>query len=216
MDNKTIVTSEVESNEEGLEQRHSYVLHGAQAICEFATRPGRLTIPVCHGTYMHDMPVMTVEDCKLAENIKVFGYCLCKNNPDIFTEMDKILEEVEKADNLLDKIMDGPKNLFSKVKSIFGVKEKKKTLDDYGSNLVESVHVLCSPTFAVNDTWSGGSDRMMINGVPALNSGCTMVCTKCGGKISIIDDGQANAINVQKIKEGVANGISELKDRFSI
>lgn len=203
MEVSPMITSEVKSNEENLEQKYSYVLHGARAICEYGTRPGRLTIPKCHGTYMHGMPVMTIKDCKAYENIKVFGYCTSKDNPDIFEAMDNILEMVEKEDNLLDKVMDAPKKLFNlgkKVLSVFGVEteKKEKSLSDYGADLVENVTVLCKPTFAIGDTWSGGTDRLLINGVPALNSGCTMICTKCGGKITILEDGQENAINEQK------------------
>lgn len=210
METKNVTTSSVQCNQENLEQKYSYVLHGAQAICEYGTRPARLTIPYGHGTEMHGMPVMTVEDCMPFTNVKAFGYCTSKDNPDIFTEMDRILEAVEKED--IDSIANPSEspitNIFDRVLSVFGgpKKDPNKSLSDYGEDLVNSVTIMCKPAIAWGDTWSGGTDRLLINGKQALNSSCTLVCTKCGGRITIIDDGQENAINLHAGKGGGNNG----------
>lgn len=201
--------AEVESSEESLEPYHSYVLHGAQAYCEYGSRLARLTLPKCHGSYIHDMPVMTTEDCKAYENIKVFGFCSSLNNPDRLNAVKDVMEIVEKDENMLDVIMDagnalgkGINNLANKVAGIFGCGsgEKKKAYDPYagyGKDVVENVLVQCKPLFFPLDNWSGGTDKLMINGKQALNSNCIMVCTKCGGEIRIADDGQENAISEQ-------------------
>ena len=91
----------VESSEESLTQSYSYVLHGASAYCECGSRLARLTLPECHGTYMHDMPVMTVEDCEAKTNVKAFGFCSSLTNPDRLKAVQKVMEIVEGDKNML-------------------------------------------------------------------------------------------------------------------
>lgn len=205
----------VESSEESLTQTYSYVLHGAQAYCECGSRMARLTLPNCHGTYMHDMPVMTVEDSEAKTNVKAFGFCSSLTNPDRLDAVKEVMKIVEKDKNLLDGMMDGISaigngimNIGKKVASVFGYEED--TTEDpyhgYGKDVYESVTVLCNPEFAVGDIWSGGTDRLQINGVNALNTRCTLVCLKCDkGAIHLVDDGQENAVTEQHGSADMAN-----------
>lgn len=189
---------EIEASEESLEQYYSYVLHGSQAYCEYGSRLARLTLPKCHGSYIHDMPVMTTEDCKAYENIKVFGFCSSLENPDRFAAVEDVMKKVKEDENLLDAMMNGINFLAKKVAKVFGCdSDTNDPYRGYGKDVVENVLVQCRPVFAPADIWSGGTDKLMINGKQALNSNCIMVCTKCGGHIRIANDGQENAISEQ-------------------
>lgn len=202
----TSIQSEVNASEESLSKQHSYVLHGACATCQYGSRTARVVVPLCHGSYVHDMPVLTIKDSEVSKNIQIFGYCTCETNPDRIAKMKEILANVEKEDNLLDNIMDGvssigkkAKGLFNSVLNVFGVEtEKEEEEPEFAEDLKQNVMVVCAPEFAIGSTWVGGSDKLMIKGVPALNSSCTITCIKCGGTLSIVDDGQENAVNEQK------------------
>lgn len=201
----------VESSEESLQQSYSYVLHGAQAYCESGSRTARITIPKCHGTYMHDMPVMTIEDSKAQVNIKAFGFCMARDNPDRLEKVQEIMADVEKDNNLLDKIMDGlsgpKKSLKSSVDSIFKSGNEEDECYGYSPDVYDSVTVMCNPTFAFRDVWQDSSDRLKINGVNALTSRCWIHCTKSKkkGKIQLVDDGQENATSEQRGAADMAN-----------
>lgn len=205
----------VESSEESLTQSYSYVLHGASAYCECGSRLARLTLPNCHGTYMHDMPVMTVEDCEAKTNVKAFGFCSSLTNPDRLKAVQKVMEIVEGDKNILDGVMDGISavgkgitSIGKKVAGVFGYEEDttQDPYHGYGKDVYESVTVLCNPEFAIGDSWSGGTDRLQINGVNALNINCTLVCLKSDkGPIHLADDGQENAATEQHGSADMAN-----------
>lgn len=205
MEVKIEQTGVVQSSEENVEKSYSYVLHGAQAFCACGSRMARLTIPKCHGTYMHDMPVMTIEDTEAQVNVKAFGFCSALDNPDRLVEVQKVMDKVEEDKNLLDGIMDiklgfknAVKNVAKKVASVFGYEEPEDPYHGYSKDVYENVTVLCKPEFAVNDVWKGSSDRLRINGVNALNTNCELVCLKSkDGLIKLADDGQENATSEQ-------------------
>lgn len=197
----------VEASEENVEKSYSYVLHGAQAYCSYGSRLARLTIPTCHGTYMHDMPVMTIEDSEAQTNVKAFGFCSALDNPDRLEEVRKVMDIVEADKNLLDGIMDGISgvkkavtSIGKKVASVFGYEED--TTEDpyhgYGKDVYENVTVPCKPQFAIGDVWMDSSDRLKINGVNALTSQCKLQCIKARESIiQLADDGQENATSEQ-------------------
>lgn len=198
----------LESEEESLTQSYSYVLHGAQAYCECGSRTARLTLDKCHGTYMHGAPVMTVEDSEAQTNVKGFGFCNSLTNPDRLKAVEEVMAKVEEDKNLLDGVMDGISalgkgitSLGKRVASVFGYEEEEPGEDiyhGYSKDVYKNVLVPCRPEFAVGDTWSGGTDKLQIQGVNALNSNCTLVCIKCDkGMIHIADDGQENAAEQQ-------------------
>lgn len=203
------VEGTVESSAENLTQNYSYVLHGAEAYCEMGSRTGRLTVPMCHGTYMHGMPVMTVMDSSDETNVKSFGFCYSLDNPDRLKAVEDVMGNVKKDRNLLDLLMDGADCRANAIASVFGF--KKDPGDDpyhgYGKDVYESVTVLCIPKITPFKEWNGGTDRLQINGVNALNSGCTLRCLKdCNkGIIHIANDGQENAANEQSNAADMAN-----------
>lgn len=197
----------VESSEENMVPSYSYVLHGAQAYCSYGSRLARLTIPTCHGTYMHDMPIMTIEDSEAQTNIKAFGFCSALDNPDRLEEVRNVMDIVEDNKNILDGIMDGISgvkkavtSIGKKVASVFGYEED--TTEDpyhgYGKDVYENVTVPCKPQFAIGDVWMDSSDRLKINGVNALTSKCYLQCIKAEkSEIRLADDGQENATSEQ-------------------
>ncbi len=186
----------VSTAEESLQQSYSYVLHGAQAYCNFGSRLARLTLDKCHGTYMHDMPIMTTEDTKVQTNIKAFGFCSSMDNPERLEAVKAVMKKVEDDKNFLDYMMDGISFLANKVESIFGMDESEDKDDKYhgySKDVYEGVTVVCHPLIEAGCRWSGGTDKLQINGKQALNSGCSLVCARGGGVIQIIEDGQENA-----------------------
>jgi len=192
----------VESSEESMVPSYSYVLHGAQAYCESGSRPGRITIPKCHGTYLHDMPIMTIEDSEAQVNIKAFGFCMAMDNPDRLAKVREVMDKVEEDQNLLDKMMNGLSGIKKAVESVFGFGEDKSKdpYHGYSPDVFENVTVPCRPKFAIGDVWQEGSDRLKINGVNALTSKCWIHCVKSEekGKIQLVDDGQDNATSEQR------------------
>lgn len=54
---------------------YSYVVRGATLKCSKGTDPGILNLPLCHGVYSLDKPVMNVADHVPGVNIGCFGFC---------------------------------------------------------------------------------------------------------------------------------------------
>ncbi len=198
------MTAETEiTSEESVEENARYVLHGGLAICECGSRESHLRVPKCHGTYMHDMPIMVDTDTTAIENIQPFGYCTCMENPDRQDAIDAIMQDVEdQTHDLLDTAMDcvnAVGGFFSKaINFLTGNegKEKKEEKDEYAEMLTESVMITCNPEkFSV--IWDDASEDLIINGKRAMTTKCTIICEKCNKQISIIDDGQENAVHEQ-------------------
>lgn len=203
------VEGTVESSAESLIQNGSYVVHGAEAYCEMGSRTGRLTLPVCHGTYMHGMPVMTVMDSSDETNIKSFGFCNSLENPARLQAVQKVMGKVEEDKNLIDGMMDGILSLAHAIEGVFGFKEDSGNdpYHGYDKDVYQSVTVLCEPMIALLKEWNGGTDKLQINGVNALNSECTLRCLRDGsrGIIHIANDGQENAASEQSNAADMAN-----------
>lgn len=181
MDEAKKVENEVEASGESMNKRYSYVLHGGKAYCPYGSRTSHLQVPLDHGTFIHDMPIMNVYDCKAQENIQSFGICSCEANPDRAAKIKEIKQHVKDSGGFMDKVM-----------SFFcGKSEEKET----GKDLEQNVVIQCIPEFAIMDQWEEGSDKLRIKGIKALNNGCKVQCLKGDGEalICIADDGQENA-----------------------
>ena len=160
--------------------RYSYVVHGAYAVCSCGSRQSRLIVPQCHGTYIHDMPILCLTDAASRTNVQGFGFCNSETNPKRAEKVTEILENVKKSDNFIDKVMD-----------FFGIgKETPEAVDDVGKNVL----ITCEPMFALGERWESFDEkiRLQINGMEALHTGCQLIC-KNGGTITLLDDGQENA-----------------------
>lgn len=210
------ITAEANIEEQtGVEQKASYVLHGGKAYCEYGTRESRLQVPECHGTYIHDMPMMTYKDTEVKTNIQPFGYCMCMNNPDRAKKVEKILNKVdEETHDLLDTVMDGVNavcdgvsSFASSVKGFFcgeeDTEKSEETTDEERTLLEQSVTIMCKPG-AFSVIWEDASEDLIINKQRALTSQCTILCEKCGAVVSISDDGQENATFEQQSKQDMS------------
>ncbi|MBQ3783179.1 MAG: DUF4280 domain-containing protein [Lachnospiraceae bacterium] len=195
------ITAEAKVEEEGLEQQASYVLHGGKAYCQWGSRESRLQVPKCHGTYIHDMPMMVHTDVVVKENIQPFGYCYCMENPDRAAKVQEILDAVEEeTHDLLDAAMDGVNAIGD---FLFGGDDEEEVSEEEMTLLEQNVTIMCKPgSFKVQ--WDDASEDLYINGEKALTNHCTIVCTKCGGLVSISDDGQENAAFEQQSKQDMS------------
>lgn len=182
-----ILGGDSEMKAEEMEPKASYVVHGAYAFCGMGSRPARLVVPACHGTYLHDMPILTIYDTTPGKNVQVFGYCNSSKNPERIAKAAEIQANVEQSGGLMNLVMD----IFSGIGSLFGKKKETEVIE-------QQVMVVCNPIFA--PTWQNGSKELLINGAPALNTNATLECLKCGEIVSILEDGQENAVNEQKGK----------------
>lgn len=169
----------VEVHPESLSDQYSYVVHGALLVCQWGSRTSRLVVPLSHGTYLHDMPVMTVTDCRAEANIQGFGYCMNPENPNRIAKIKEIKENVKKSGGFLSKVM-----------HFFGM---EKEVD--GSDLENNILIPCTPVFAAGTEWEPGAGeiRYQINGKCALRVDCQIECIHCGGRIQMIEDGQEDA-----------------------
>lgn len=201
----TVLEGKVETKE-SVEQKHSYVVHGGYAQCPYGTRASRMVVPECHGTYIHDMPVMTVTDNKVIDNVQPFGYCTCMDNPDRLAKVKEIMKDVNEQTKLGDTIMDiagsiGNFLLFGPVLgTIKNIVESQEEDEEYSDLIMENVTIMCNPV--INQSWRDGTKNLQINSAMTLNSGCTIKCDKCNAVIEIVDDGQENATKEQ---QGVAD-----------
>lgn len=184
---EVLMGGDSEMKAEEMEQRASYVVHGAYAACGMGSRPARLVVPVCHGTYLHDMPILTIYDAIPKKNVQIFGYCNSSKNPDRIAKAEEIQANVEKSGGLMNLVMD----VFSGIAGLFGKKNDMESIE-------QQVMIVCNPVLA--PSWQNGSKELLINGAPALNTNATLECLKCGETIYIIDDGQENAANEQTSK----------------
>lgn len=191
-DGKVTAKAEAEIEENVVEQ-DVYVLHGGLAACQYGSRTSRLRVPKCHGTYMHDMPLMTYKDTKVNDNVQPFGFCQCPDNPERQLIAQDIMKKVEdQSHDILDSIMD------------FFAGEPEKESDEYSDVLMENIIVPCHPE-AFSYVWNDASDDLYINEEKALITKCTCLCRQCGARIFIVDDGQNNAAFEQQSKTDLSD-----------
>lgn len=56
-----------------------YIVRGAKMHCEFGSHDRKINLPVSHGSYVNDKPMMNMKDNKPVENIAYFGVCTSGN-----------------------------------------------------------------------------------------------------------------------------------------
>lgn len=181
--------------EQSLQQRDTYVVHGAQIACDCGSRTSRLIVPFGHGTNIHDMPQLTINDCKVGQNIQSFGFCFSEENPNRQAEIDKIMKAVKKDKGFFDGFM-----------KFFGAKGLDN--DDYADDVENNVLICCTPIIIGNSQWQEGTDKLLIGGVKTLLATCELHC-KYGGIIQICTDGQEDAIQSQTTDMNIRNFTTE-------
>lgn len=58
-----------------------YLVRGAMLECKMGSMPKRMNLPVGHGVYLLDNPMINKMDSKPMVNIMPFGTCSCTGNP---------------------------------------------------------------------------------------------------------------------------------------
>jgi hypothetical protein len=59
-----------------------YLVRGALLACQKGSHPRRLNLPMCHGVYTSEHPIIRESDCKLDDNINHFGVCKSGTPPE--------------------------------------------------------------------------------------------------------------------------------------
>jgi hypothetical protein len=121
----------------------------------------RLDMPVCHGSYIREIPMMHERDCRvgLGANIPPFGACFSPNNrgPEIL---------VHDADGMM------------------------PWTDENGNSFMPNMPIQgrpCTPSFGLR--WNDAFDETLVDGRPALRTNCTITCHLMG-TVVFLDDGQ--------------------------
>lgn len=60
--------------------KYYYVVRGAEIFCDCGSHMRKLNLPVSHGSFVGDKPMMHERDCKVEENISSFGICYSEKN----------------------------------------------------------------------------------------------------------------------------------------
>ena len=58
-----------------------YLVRGALLKCDCGSHPRRLNLPMCHGFYTNNHPVIQEEDCEVGIHINHFGICVSETPP---------------------------------------------------------------------------------------------------------------------------------------
>lgn len=58
-----------------------YVVRGATMVCSCGSHGRKINLPVCHGSYINNKPMMNKNDWKPLVNIPEFGVCSSPTNP---------------------------------------------------------------------------------------------------------------------------------------
>lgn len=63
-----------------MSDQHIYIVRGAKMRCDHGSHARKINLPISHGTYYKDKPLMNEGDCA-AQNISYFGVCKSPKNP---------------------------------------------------------------------------------------------------------------------------------------
>lgn len=159
----------------------SYILHTALVTCDMAhtneeVNPSYIVLTQSHGTEIHGLPVLTVDDCVPDVNVLNFGICRSPKNPEVQKEARKIL----------DKVQEESKSWVDNLLGIF-VDTSKKDVCDSEESLAAYCAAPCKPEFCTK--WIDGKRDVQVEGSPSLLGRCTLNCIY-GGEIVIQSSGQ--------------------------
>lgn len=89
------VFQQVEKEEGGAEQ-FPYLVRGAELCCTCGTHKRKINLPLCHGVYVAEKPMLHEEDCEAGDdkNIPAFGICQSEENPVNKNWAEKALDKV--------------------------------------------------------------------------------------------------------------------------
>ncbi|KNY27946.1 DUF4280 domain-containing protein [Pseudobacteroides cellulosolvens] len=58
-----------------------YIVRGATMVCSCGSHGRKINLPVSHGSYINNKPMMNQWDCVPIENVPEFGVCSSPANP---------------------------------------------------------------------------------------------------------------------------------------
>lgn len=58
-----------------------YIVRGAKMVCSCGSHGRKINLPVCHGSYVNNKPMMNQLDCVPIKNVPEFGVCSSPANP---------------------------------------------------------------------------------------------------------------------------------------
>lgn len=58
------------------EAEYPYIVAGARMFCDKGSHFRRLDLPLCHGTYIRDIPMVNRNDSSYPDNVSMFGICV--------------------------------------------------------------------------------------------------------------------------------------------
>ena len=143
------------------EMHYPYIVRGATMYCSCGTHTRKIDMPVSHGSFIRDKPMMNKTDCKvgLDQNIPPFGACWSETKEGI------------------DIRIEDTTDLFP-------------FTDEAGNPIEVPLPIegkLCEPELAKE--WLDAQEKTLVDGEPALTVKCTITC-KYGGVIGFMDAGQ--------------------------
>lgn len=141
-----------------------YVVRGAKIYCDHGTHIRRLDMPVAHGSYIRDKPMMNEMDCKvgLDQNIAPFGACYSETNEN---------PKIEIAEANMEDLMPA-------------------AVQEDGTWVMPELPLkgkLCKPV--LSSRWQETFEETRVDGKPALTVNSLITCS-CGGVIQFMDNGQ--------------------------
>lgn len=63
------------------EENKYYVVRGAKMKCKCGSHKRKINLPVSHGSYVDEKPMMNEDDNKAVVNVTYFGVCKSGSNP---------------------------------------------------------------------------------------------------------------------------------------
>lgn len=145
---------------------YPYVVRGAKIYCAYGSHIRQLDMPVAHGAYIRDKPMMNEKDCEvgLDANIAPFGACQSPDNPN-----KKI--EINDGTNAMQVPTD-------------------ESCENFAPPSLPIQGRLCTPM--LGEKWCDAKEDTLVDGLPALTTNCTLACCYGGteGVIGFMDDGQ--------------------------
>ena len=140
---------------------YAYIVRGARLGCVRGSHSTFIDMPVCHGSYIREKPMMNQDDCVvgLDNNIAPFGACNSPHNPNQEIVIHDMVDRMPIRNN------------------------KGKLVE--ATSAVEGR--LCTPM--LGPKWWDAYEDTLIDGVPAITTASTLTCAY-DGVIFFLDSGQ--------------------------
>ena len=145
------------------EPQFPYVVRGAKIYCTYGSHFRQLDMPLTHGVFIGDKPMLNDEDCKVGIHYNIAPFGICRSSDNEQQQID--IHEAEPEDLV--------------------------PIDIVGDAWVVPDLPLegakCVPTLGTK--WENAHEDVLVGNQPTLTAGCTLSCCY-GGIIKFLNDGQ--------------------------